>query len=416
MPRSLIVRTLIGLLLILVLGIGGFFRWQAVEHPIHVERPLGKPNSIQLAGKLTQRSLNTLPHTTHASWANIELPLNQWGANLTLSHVSMWGESMGTAFSVTLSDPVTASRLSALVQVMESRLENITRQMSTWEPDSEISRFNQSDESGPFPASDGFVFVVRRALELGEETGGAFDPTLNPLLNLWGFGSESEERRVPSDSEMAAAKENTGVDKVWIGNDSSLWKAGPGVQLDLGAIAKGYGVDVLAKLLAREGYENWFVEIGGEVVVKGFNPDGVPWRIGIQYPTTNPMETGRLQGIINLTQGATATSGDYRNYLVQDGVLYSHILDPRSGRAVLSDTASVTVVAPSCMDADGMATALFVMGAEEGLAWVEGRPEVEAMFLVRGDGGEIFEKFSSGFVVVASYIPENPIKRKSPCD
>ena len=323
-----------------------------------------------------------------------------------IKHPVLVGGTMGTRYSITIKGYVSRTDLDEISLRIEKELDKISRQMSTWEKDSEISHFNESDESGPFLASADFAFVVRRALELGNETEGAFDPTLNPLLNLWGFGSESEERRVPSDAEISTAKENTGVDKVWMDKESSLWKAGPDVQLDLGAIAKGYGVDVLVNLLSEAGYENWFVEIGGEVVVHGTNPDGVPWRIGIQYPSTNPMEGGRLQGIVNLIRGATATSGDYRNYIYEDDVLYSHILDPRSGCAILSDTASVTVVASSCMDADGMATALFVMGAEEGLVWVEERSDVEAMFLVRGADGEISEKFSSGFVALTSYISE----------
>ena len=140
--------------------------------------------------------------------------------------------------------------------------------------------------------------------------------------------------------------------------------------------------------------------------MRGHNPAGKPWRIGIQYPSSNPA-VDKLQGIVNLTSGAVATSGDYRNYIEQDGIFYSHILDQRSGRAVLSDTAGVTITAPNCMDADGMATALFVMGADEGLAWVEERSEVEVMFLLRGADGELFEKFSSGFVAATSYVSEN---------
>lgn len=322
-----------------------------------------------------------------------------------IRHPILTGGTMGTGYSVTIKGYVSRADLDELSLQIEKELDELNQQMSTWEPDSDISSFNKSDESGPFPVEEAFAQVVGRAVKLGKATNGAFDPALNPLLNLWGFGSEGEERKVPSDAETAAAKENTGWDKVWIDKNSSLWKSSPHVQLDLGAIAKGYGVDVLGKLLENEGYQNWFVEIGGEVLVKGRNPAGDPWRVGIQYPTTNPMDS-RLQGIVNLTKGATATSGDYRNYLMQDGVLYSHILDPRSGRAVFSDTASVTVVAPSCMDADGMATALFVMGAQEGVAWVEGRPDVEAMFLIRGAGGEIIEKFSSGFTAATGYIPE----------
>ena len=326
--------------------------------------------------------------------------------SLYVKHPILVGRTMGTGYSVTLKGYVSRNAITELSRQIEAELVEINRQMSTWDPDSEISTFNQSGESGPFPASDGFSKVVRRALELGKTTGGAFDPTLQPLLNLWGFGSESAARKVPSDADIAATKEKTGADKVWIDETSQLWKASPDVQLALGAIAKGYGVDALGQLLDAAGHENWFTEIGGEVVVRGLNPKGKPWCIGIQYPSSNPA-VDQLQGIVNLTGGAVATSGDYRNYIQQDGVLHSHILDPRSGRAVLSDTASVTVVAPSCMDADGMATALFVMGADEGLAWVEERPKVEAMFLVRGADREIFEKFSSGFTAATGYVSGN---------
>ncbi len=320
-----------------------------------------------------------------------------------VKHPILVGGTMGTSYSVTLKGYVPRAAINKLSRQIEAELEEINQQMSTWDEKSEISRFNQSDESGPFQISEAFAAVIVRALELSESTGGAFDPTLNPLLNLWGFGSEGGEREVPSEADIAAAMTKTGADKTWLDKTSSLWKASPEVQLALGAIAKGYGVDAIGHLLDRDGQENWFAEIGGEVVVSGLNPEGKPWRIGIQYPSSNPMDD-KLQGIVNLTEGAVATSGDYRNYIQQDGALYSHILDPRSGRAVLSDTASVTVVAPNCMDADGMATALFVMGAEEGLAWVEDQPEVEAMFLVRGADGEISEKFSSGFVAATSYV------------
>ena len=315
------------------------------------------------------------------------------------------GGTMGTSYSVTVKGYVSRNRLKKLSQKIETELAEVNRQMSTWIDDSEISRFNRSTNTAPFQTSEAFAQVIDAALELSASTRGAFDPTLNPLLNLWGFGSGSEERHVPSDAEIAQAKKLTGWRKLKVDpQTSTLWKTLPDLQLDLGAIAKGYGVDRVGHLLDREGYANWFVEIGGEVTVHGTNPDGVPWRIGIQFPTTNPMDD-RLQGILNLSQGAVATSGNYRNYIQQDGTLYSHILDPRSGRAVLSDTASVTVVASSCMEADGIATALFVMGADEGLAWTEQQPGVEAMFLIHGADGKISEKFSSGFVAATSYTP-----------
>ena len=193
----------------------------------------------------------------------------------------------------------------------------------------------------------------------------------------------------------------TGWDKVEVVSDTELRKKKPDVSLSLGAIAKGYGVDAVADLLSAAGYENWLVEIGGEMALKGLNPEGVPWKVGIQYPSLTP--DARCQGILHLTEGAIATSGDYRNYIMKDGVIYSHILDPRTGRAVFSDTASVSVYAVRCMDADAVATALFVMGSEAGLAWAEQAPGIEVMYLLRAADGSIIEKFSSGFIDATGY-------------
>jgi thiamine biosynthesis lipoprotein len=183
-------------------------------------------------------------------------------------------------------------------------------------------------------------------------------------------------------------------------------KIAPGIQLDLGGIAKGYGVDRVSECLDAAGLKNWFVEIGGEVRVRGLNPDGVPWKIGIQFPSTNPMDQ-RLWGIVHATNGAVATSGDYRNYILRGNRIYSHILDPRTGMTVFSETASVTVIAPTCMKADGIATALFVMGSEEGLEWIEQRPENEALVLTRCPDGGIAEKYSSGFIRQTGYSTVN---------
>ena len=403
MPRSLITRTVVGLSLICFLGIGGFFRWQKVEIPVLVHKPLGNSEGVQMAGILTRRELSLLPHVFREGRMDVNLPLQQWDPVITLDHLSIWGETMGTSYSITLSDAVTGAEIVPVVQAIKKRLLEISQQMSTWDPESEISRFNHLESTEPFPVSDEFATVVRRALELSNSTSGAFDPTLQPLLNLWGFGSEAEERLVPSNDDIIVAKAYAGWEKIVVDEFSKLHKNVPQLSLDLGAIAKGYGVDVLATIMDEAGYRNWFVEIGGEVVVQGLNPGGDPWKIGIKYPTTNPMDP-RTQGILHMTQGAVATSGDYNNYIHEGGVFYSHILDPRSGHAVFSKTASVTVTALNCMDADGIATALFVMEAEEGIRWVEQHPEVEAMFLVRGVQGEIIEKFSSGFVAATGYI------------
>lgn len=316
------------------------------------------------------------------------------------------GETMGTTYSVKIKGYVLHSAENKLSRKIEETLSEINRQMSTWDPDSEISIVNHSDKTGPFPVSAEFATVVTRALEFAESTSGAFDPTLQPLLNLWGFGSESGEWKIPSEEEIVRVLTNTGPDMVWLEDSTNLWKSTPEVQLDLGAIAKGYGVDVISRLLDAHGYENWFVEIGGEVSVRGVNPQGNPWRIGIQFPSGSA-GIDQLQGILHLTNGAVATSGDYRNFIEQDGKLYTHIIDPWSGNTILTNTASVTVFTPSCLDADAAATALFVFGADVGMAWVEEHPEAEAMFLLRDPQGEIHERFSSGFTAATGYISQN---------
>ncbi|MDF7822401.1 FAD:protein FMN transferase [Pontiellaceae bacterium B12227] len=350
MTRKKIIQMVLGLILVLVLGIGGFIRSQSVTNP------------------------------------------------------AMGGETMGTGYSIIITGKLKESQLKEISTQVIKTLADVNKQMSTWDPESEISRFNHARSVEPFPCSEEFAMVVGSALELSRKTKGAFDPTLQPLLNLWGFGSEAGESNIPDDETIAVIKEITGWDKIKVSSSDSLQKTEPEVSLALGAIAKGYGVDVVAGILDQAGLENWFVEIGGEVVARGVNSSGVPWKIGIQFPTTNPMDMS-LQGIVHVSHGAIATSGDYRNYREEDGVVYSHILDPRTGKTVRSSTASVTVSAPDCMLADGTATALFVMGPEEGLAWVEQTEHVEALFLIRTDTGEIIEKFSSGFKESTGYTP-----------
>jgi thiamine biosynthesis lipoprotein len=349
MTRASTTRLLIGLALVLFLGVGGWWRSQYIEHP------------------------------------------------------ARWGETMGTSYSIRIMGKVKRKALKQLAQRIDAELAEVNQQMSTWEPESEISKFNQSASAAPFTVSEDFATVVARALEFSKSTSGAFDPTLQPLLNLWGFGSEGEEIGIPSDADILTAKALTGWQKISVEQPAALRKELPDVSLSLDAIAKGYGVDAIARILEESGFENWFAEIGGEVTVRGYNPEGVPWKIGIQYPAVNPLDD-RLQGILHISEGAVATSGDYRNYRNIDGSIYSHILDPRTGRTALSDTASVTVYAANCIDADAMATALFVMGADEGIEWIEKRPDAEAMFLLRAGNGEIIERFSYGFAEATGYI------------
>ncbi|MDF7806008.1 FAD:protein FMN transferase [Pontiellaceae bacterium B12219] len=348
MTRKKIIQMVLGLAIVLVLGIGGILRARSITNP------------------------------------------------------ATGGETMGTGYSIKITGKIRKALLSEITLQVEQTLREVNRQMSTWDPESEISRFNHFQSLEPFPCSGEFAMVVRSALDISRKTGGAFDPTLQPLLNLWGFGSEAEESHVPSPEAIAAIKETTGWEKLRVDNADTLRKTVPDLSLALGAIAKGYGVDAVGQVLDDAGLENWFVEIGGEVTTRGVNADGVPWKVGIQFPTTNPMDMN-LQGIVQISDGAIATSGDYRNYIQEDGVVYSHILDPRTGQTARSSTASVTVRAPTCMQADAMATALFVMGPDEGLELIEEMDGLEALFLIRTEAGEIIEKFSSGFKAATAY-------------
>jgi thiamine biosynthesis lipoprotein len=350
MTRKKIIQMVLGLVLVLILGIGGIIRSGYIRNP------------------------------------------------------ARGGATMGTGYSIKITGTIKETRLKEWSDQIELTLQEVNRQMSTWDPKSEISRFNHSSSIAPFQCSEAFALVVGESLDLSRQTEGAFDPTLQPLLNLWGFGSEAEDQAIPNEAEIAVAKQMTGWEKVLIDDPSHLRKTEPEVSLALGAIAKGYGVDAVGQVLNEAGLENWFVEIGGEVLVSGVNGEKLPWKIGIQFPTTNPMDMS-IQGIVHLTNGAIATSGDYRNYIQEEGTVYTHILDPRTGQTVKSNTASVTVSAPTCMAADGIATALFVMGPDDGMVWVEQRAGIEALFLMRTPEGEIIEKFSSGFKEITGYTP-----------
>ncbi len=318
------------------------------------------------------------------------------------AHPGWQGRTMGTVYAVRLADsPLSQTEIKNLRRSIQGRLDELNRQMSTWLEDSEISRFNRQSADQAIAISPSFATVLKASISLHRRTAGAFDPTIRPLIALWGFGSDAEARPTPpSDSDIRAVQEKIGVDKLVLNADAqTLAKQAGDVQINLDAIAKGRGVDEVAELVKAAGVSNYFVEIGGEVAVQGVNAEGIPWRIGIEKPVRSEGNTRTLYGIINLTNGAVATSGDYRNYLPgPDGTLLPHILDPRSGRPIASSVASVSVIADNCMMADGLATALMVMPLEEGRRWVETQTDTEALWMVReSPDAPIVTHTSSGF-------------------
>jgi len=287
---------------------------------------------------------------------------------------------------------------------IKNYLLRINEEMSTYIPDSEINRFNQSTDTNPIPVSASFATVTRAALRWAERTEGAFDPTLDPLINLWGFGHESRPDALPSQAEIETALARTGYRDVSVPDDFHIQKARPEIQLNLNAIAKGFAVDGVAELIQAAGATNLYVEIGGDLIVAGVNPENNPWRIGVEEPDPDAPPGERLHGIAHMRSGALAGSGDYRQFRSdEEGRLLAHILDPRTGRPVDHTLAGVNVWSKTCMVADAIATALIVMGPLEGLAWIEASPEAEAVFFHRDEDGAIRAIFSSGFRSTAGY-------------
>lgn len=319
----------------------------------------------------------------------------------------MWqGSTMGTTYTIRIAhSPLGSKTLQQVQKAVENYLAAINDQMSTYLPSSEISRFNRSTETTPFPVSPDFARVVTFALQLSRDSDGAFDPTVTPLVNAWGFGSQAAGAE-PAADQLEAALARVGYRYVTLTPDGALRKSRPDVQLDLSAVAKGYAVDGVAALLMQHGATNIFVEIGGECVAHGQNDRGHPWRIGIDRPAYGALPGENLEAVVELSHRAIATSGDYRNFrATEDGTVVNHIIDPRTGRPAQHQLASVSVLATNCLEADGIATALFVMGPDEGLAWATRRPDVEALFVVRtGDGFK--ELRTPGFKT--SKLDENP--------
>lgn len=317
------------------------------------------------------------------------------------------GETMGTTFSIKLAGvTLTLGRLAEIEAAVRKRLAEVNAEMSHYDPDSELSRFNRSPADTPAALSPAFARVIRFALELNRRSDGAFDPALGPLIDLWGFGPAGRTNAAPDEAAIRAALRRTGCRHLRLSDDGRLSKDIPDLRLNLSAVAKGYGVDEAARVIRDFGVSNVFVEIGGEVTAFGRNARGAAWRVGVERPNPDALPGEDVAAVLELSDAAVATSGDYRNFFVDaDGRRYTHILDPRTGYPIDHRLASVSVVAGDCMTADGLATTLFVMGPDEGLRFIRTWPGVEALFLVRDDDGTFREIASPGFEKATGYRP-----------
>lgn len=313
------------------------------------------------------------------------------------------GPIFGTGYHVTIYADLNEAAHDELGVGILAELERIDALMSTYRDDSELSRLNRFPVGAPFFLSPTTAEVLRESLRIARLSAGAFDVTVGPAVNLWGFGPRERPDKVPDDAALAAALARIDFHALHLGN-GRLTKSKP-VYIDLSGIAKGYATDQVADYLEDQGIENYLVEVGGEVRTHGEKPDGSPWRIAVEKPISTERS---VQRIIDLGNAAVATSGDYRNYFESDGIRYSHTIDPRTGRPIVNRVASVTAIAKRCATADALATAFTVMGADSGLAMAE-RENIAVYFIVRTDDG-FKTLMSSAFT---PYLAE-PVEKENP--
>jgi thiamine biosynthesis lipoprotein len=293
---------------------------------------------------------------------------------------------MGTTYSIKIIDTLPRHiDINNVRSKIDSILQIVNQQMSTYIAESEISRFNQLTSKDWFTISTDFYDVIVMAQKISRLTNGAFDITVGPIIDLWGFGGDLMQNtwEPPTDQEIEETKRSIGFNNIVI-RKNSIKKENADTKIDLNAIAKGYAVDVVFELLRDLGYTDILVEIGGEVRCLGQNNEGKSWKIGIDKPILDVVPGTELQAILSLKNNALATSGDYRNYFEYNGNIFSHVVNPVTGYSTQNRVASASVMAPNCMTADALATALMIMG-NEGIELINTMDGVEAMIIIRTD-------------------------------
>ncbi len=318
--------------------------------------------------------------------------------------LDLQGRTMGTSYHVRLADPPAGFDRRAAAAAVDAELEAINASMSTWREDSTISRFNRAPAGEWVQVEPAFAEVLERSRAIHALTDGAFDPTVGPLVTLWGFGARPRTGGPPGEAAIRAAMRHVGMDKVETREDASgtaVRKTVPGVELDFSAIAKGYAVDRVFDRLRALGARDLLVEIGGEVRLAGSRGER-PWRLAVERPG----DAGRsVQQVIEPGAAGVATSGDYRNFLEHDGRRYTHVLDPREGRPVRRGVASATVIATTTARADALATACMVMGADDCLALAEREGLGVYLLEHRGAGLAVRRSTAFGDALPASDTP-----------
>lgn len=285
----------------------------------------------------------------------------------------------GTIFGTTYHIKYEAAQ--PLDSAILAELHKVDASLSVFNQQSTLSRINAGTEA----KADAMLYeVLQKAQQISKATYGAFDVTVMPLVNAWGFGFK--QGKLPTDAQIDSMRQFVGYQQLSLTSDSLVHKADKRMMIDCGAIAKGYGVDCVARVLREHGVRNYMIEIGGEVVTKGRNPEGHAWQIGVSKPTAGSEE---LQTVLSLENAALATSGNYRNFRIVDGRKFAHTIDPRSGRPVQHSLLSATVVAPDCATADAYATAFMVLGLKESQKIVEANKHLKALFIYADSKGQM---------------------------
>lgn len=311
------------------------------------------------------------------------------------------GSAMGTRYSVKIAEPLTPELMQQLETDVGAMIAGIESRMSTYIVESDVSRFNASRSTDWIKVSKDVCEAVVASNEISGLTNGAFDITVGPLVNLWGFGPDTVELAPPPPDEIKAAKARVGYQRLHADcSKPALRKDAPDVYIDLSAWAKGYAVDCVAVLLDETGIDNYLVALGGDLRMHGHNSEDELWAIAIEKPLDNG---GSVQMVLRMTDRGVSTSGDYRNYFVYEGQRYSHLIDGRVGRPVSHNLASVTVVADEAAFADPMATALLVLGPEEGMQLAV-EEDIAAFFQMRTVEG-FTEDMSPEFAEIVAAQP-----------
>ncbi len=305
------------------------------------------------------------------------------GCDKDSSVIHYQGETMGTTYSIKIIHDNNKIINSSLKIKIDSLLAKINKQMSTWDPNSEVSSFNKWNSLEPYKISKSVMNVVKNSMIISEKTDGLFDITVFDLMSLWGFGPHPKTGP-PKYEEINMILSFTGYKKVRSEN-GRLIKTNPNLKIDLNAIAKGYGVDEVFKFLRTNGHNNIFVEIGGEVRCSGNNKNNQDWSIGLENPTGYDINQKKFSAILHPKHYGIATSGNYRNIVDMDGEILGHTINPKTGYPIQTDVLSVTVLAPSTMLADGWATALMVMDYASGSKLVDENSEIMAIWIL-GNG------------------------------